>query len=114
MKIKKPHADVLISILLAPVLLSLVVFAGCNSANFNPPLETIAATSGTPQSTALNTPFAAPLVATVTMGSTPVAGAFVVFTAPASGASGTFANGTNTETDTTNSSGVASTTFTAN
>jgi hypothetical protein len=39
----------------------------------------------------------------------------VTFTAPATGASGTFANGTNTETDTTNASGVASsTTFTAN
>ncbi|MGA9472485.1 MAG: hypothetical protein WBV36_08475 [Terriglobales bacterium] len=113
--IKLAHANVLRSLLLALVLLSLVLFAGCNSANFNPPAESIAATSGTPQSTALNTAFAAPLVATVTMGSTPVAGAFVVFTAPAAGASGTFANGTNTETDTTNSSGVAtSTTLTAN
>ena len=44
-----------------------------------------------------------------------MSGATVTFTAPASGASGTFTGGTNTETDTTNASGVAtSTTFTAN
>jgi hypothetical protein len=90
--------------------------AGCNSSSFNPPTESIAATSGTPQSAALNTAFAAPMVATVTMGGSPVSGAFVVFTAPATGASGTFATtATNTETDTTNASGVAtSSAFTAN
>jgi len=39
----------------------------------------------------------------------------VKFIAPASGPGGTFANGTNTDTETTNASGVAtSTTFTAN
>ena len=50
------------------------------------------------------------------MGGSPVSGAFVVFTAPSTGASGTFAsNSTNTETDTTNASGVAtSSMFTAN
>jgi hypothetical protein len=96
--------------------LSLGLLTSCNSSNFNTPTEAIAATSGTPQNAALNTAFAAPLVATVTMGGSPVSGAFVVFTAPATGASGTFAsNSTNTETDTTNASGVAtSSTFTAN
>jgi hypothetical protein len=76
----------------------------------------ITATSGTPQSTAINTAFAAPLVATVLdKGSNPVSGVTVTFTAPASGASGTFANGTTTTMATTNASGVAtSTTFTAN
>jgi hypothetical protein len=57
------------------------------------------------------------LAVTVTNSSgTGVSGASVTFTAPATGASGTFAsNSTATETDTTNSSGVAtSSAFTAN
>ena len=76
----------------------------------------ISATAGTPQSASINTAFPAPLVATVVdSGKNPVSGAVVTFTAPATGASGTFANGTATETDTTNASGLAtSTTFTAN
>jgi hypothetical protein len=108
---RSTHAGVLGLIFLASVFLT-----NCNSSNFNTPAETIAATSGTPQSAALNTTFAAPLVATVTMGGSPVSGAFVVFTAPATGASGTFAStSTNTETDTTNASGIAtSSMFTAN
>jgi hypothetical protein len=74
----------------------------------------IAATSGTPQSATVGTAFAAPLVATVLdSGSNPVNGVVVTFTAPATGASGTFAGGVNTAT--TNASGVAtSATFTAN
>ncbi|HLB90922.1 MAG TPA: hypothetical protein VJK27_01195 [Terriglobales bacterium] len=92
-----------------------VFLTSCNSSNFNPPTESIAATSGSPQNAQLNQTFTSPLVATVTMGSTPVSGAFVTFTAPATGASGIFSNGTNTETDTTNSSGVVtSSPFTAN
>jgi len=77
---------------------------------------TITAASGTPQSAATNTAFASPLVALVLdSSSNPVAGVVVTFTAPATGASGTFANGTTTEMDTTNASGVAaSTTFIAN
>lgn len=76
----------------------------------------ITANSGSPQFTSISTAFAAPLVALVVdASSNPVSGAAVTFTAPASGASGTFANGTATETDTTNASGLAtSTTFTAN
>ncbi len=74
----------------------------------------ITATSGTPQSAAINTAFAAALVATVKdSGGNPVQGVTVTFTAPASGASGSFAGGMNTAT--TNSSGVAtSAVFTAN
>jgi hypothetical protein len=74
------------------------------------------ASSGTPQSAAVDTAFADPLVANVTdeFGN-PVSGASVTFTAPASGVTGTFANGTDTETDTTDANGDAtSTTFTAN
>ena len=74
----------------------------------------ITATSGTPQSAAISTAFAAPLVATVKdSGGNPVQGVTVTFTAPGSGASGSFAGGVNTAT--TNASGVAtSTVFTAN
>src|SRR6202167_2576310 len=101
--------------ILGLILVALVFLTNCNSSHFNTPAEAIAATSGSPQSAALNTAFAAPLVASVTMGGSPVSGAFVVFTAPATGASGIFAGGTSTETDTTNASGVAtSSTVTAN
>jgi N-terminal glycosyl-hydrolase-114-associated domain/Invasin, domain 3/Kelch motif len=66
----------------------------------------ITATSGTPQSTTVSTAFPSLLVVTVKdSGGNPVSGATVTFTAPTSGASGTFANGVNTAT--TNGSGVA-------
>jgi hypothetical protein len=80
----------------------------------------IAATSGTPQGAMISTAFANPLVATVYDSYTnPVPGAVVTFTAPATGASGTFANGIVAtpyiETDTTDADGNAtSSTFTAN
>ena len=65
---------------------ALVFLTSCNSSNFNTPAEAIAATGGTGQSAALNTAFATPLVATVTMGGSRVSGAFVIFTAPTTGA----------------------------
>jgi CSLREA domain-containing protein len=76
---------------------------------------TISATSGTPQSAAINTNFSAPLVATLRSAfGEPVAGGVVTFTAPASGPRGTFA-GSNTATVTADANGVAtSPTFTAN
>jgi hypothetical protein len=87
-----------------------------NAANLvnNWPGGGVAATSGTPQSAAINTSFPAPLVVTVTNASgNPVNGVTVTFTSPSSGASGSFAGGANTAT--TNASGVAtSATFTAN
>lgn len=88
-------------------------FSLTNTANA---AASITATSGTPQNGAINTAFALPLVATVLdSDSNPVSGATVTFTAPATGASGKFANATNTDTETTNASGVAtSITFTAN
>jgi len=91
------------------------VTAGANFAltNTTPAPEAIAATSGTPQSAMVSTAFAAPLVATVTKAGSGLSGVVVTFTAPASGASGTFAGGLNTAT--TNSNGVAtSAVFTAN
>src|SRR6266568_5467503 len=92
---------------------------GATSATFSltnlvgPPAKVVV-TSGSGQSTAINSAFSAPLVATVTdVGNNPVSGVVVTFTAPASGASGTFAGGVNTAT--TNASGVAtSAVFTAN
>ncbi|HKR64303.1 MAG TPA: DUF5689 domain-containing protein, partial [Thermoanaerobaculia bacterium] len=81
-----------------------------------PPAASITATAGTPQTTNVNTAFATQLQATVQdSGNAPIEGIGVVFTAPASGASGTFANGTTTTNATTNASGVATATvFTAN
>jgi len=77
---------------------------------------TIAATSGSSQSTPILSAFGSPLVATVlTTFGEPVAGVVVSFTAPASGASGTFSGNVMTTTATTNSIGVVtSPTFTAN
>ena len=102
------------AIVLALVSLALVFLMGCSSGSSSkPPVTTISATSGTPQSATVNTAFGAPLVATVTAGGSPVSGAVVTFTAPATGASGAFAGGANTAT--TNASGVAtSAVFTAN
>src|SRR5216684_2047439 len=78
------------------------------------PPASVTASGGTPQSAAINTGFTAPLVATVTdAGNNGVSGVVVTFTAPTSGASGSFAGGLNTAT--TNGSGVAaSAAFTAN
>lgn len=71
----------------------------------------IVATSGTPQSANCGTQYTNPLMATITPA---LSGVSVTFTAPASGASGTFAGGTNTETVVTNAAGVAtSSVFTA-
>jgi hypothetical protein len=74
----------------------------------------ISATTGTPQSATLDTAFAAPLVATVKdSGGNLVSGATVTFTAPSSGASGTFAGGVNTAITDVNGQ-ATSQAFTAN
>ncbi|MGC1374385.1 MAG: hypothetical protein WA824_19775, partial [Candidatus Sulfotelmatobacter sp.] len=73
--------------------------------------------AGSNQSAAIDTPFTTPLQVTVVdSGQNPVADAVVVFTAPATGASGIFANsGSYITTAMTNASGVAtSAAFTAN
>ncbi len=93
--------------------------AGLTTVNFSltnnaGPAASITATAGTPQSAVINTAFATLLQATVKdAGSNPVSGVVVTFTAPSSGASGTFAGGVTTAT--TNASGVATAAvFTAN
>ena len=69
----------------------------------------IVATSGTPQSAAIDTAFGEPLVATVQTGSgRPLKGVKVTFTIlPKSGASATFSGGSNTATATTDANGNA-------
>jgi hypothetical protein len=80
---------------------------------FNWP-NSIAATSGTPQSAAILTAFGAPFVVIVKdPEGKPISNLTVTFTAPSSGASGTFVGGVNTAI--TNASGIAtSTAFTTN
>jgi hypothetical protein len=75
----------------------------------------VLANNGSQQSAVVGTAFSAPLVAQVSRGGTAAKGVAVTFTAPSSGASGTFANGQLTETDTSDSNGLAtSSTLTAN
>jgi adhesin/invasin len=77
---------------------------------------TVAPAGGTPQSTTVLTTFAQPLVALVKdAGGNPLSGKSVTFTAPAGGASGTFAGNTTTATAVTDANGRAtSPVFTAN
>jgi hypothetical protein len=87
---------------------------GSSTASGSP--AAIAATAGTGQSATVGAAFTSPLQATVTdaLGN-PVAGATVTFTAPGSGASGTFAGGSASATVTTDAHGVATApAFTAN
>lgn len=102
---------------LAGILLIVAASTGCTSGSSSsstapstpsqPEVVTIVANSGTPQSAPSNKPFGSPLTATVTTNGIITSGESVTFTAPASGASGTFANGTATETDVTDTNGVA-------
>ena len=95
---------------------------GAGLAAFKPPAgvpgvpASVTATGGITQSATVNTAFGTPLQATVKDSfNNPVSGVTVTFRAPASAASGTFANGTDSITATTNATGVAtSSTFTAN
>src|ERR1700690_2034560 len=86
----------------------IAALAACGGGNSKTmPGETIAATNGSGQSTVVSTGFTNPLVATVSTGGVPNGGVAVTFTAPASGASGTFASGSTTATVTTDPNGVA-------
>ena len=78
--------------------------------------STIAATAGTPQTAAVATTFSQQLQARVKDSTnTPLAGVRVIFTAPTSGASGTFTGGFLRDTSITNASGIATAdAFTAN
>jgi len=118
----KAHA-----VILALISLQLGFLTGCGgggggggSSNSSPAAPTaqvvgIVITSGSPQSAPVGQKFTAPLTATVTTSGVGTSGEKVTFTAPASGASGIFANGSATETDITNNLGVAtSSAFSAN
>lgn len=75
----------------------------------------ITASSGTPQSVVISTAFAALKAAVKDTGGNAVSGATVTFTAPATGASGTFAGGAASAAVVTDASGIATApTFTAN
>ncbi len=76
------------------------------------PVLALVPTSGSTQSTTVNTPFGSSLVATLTdQYGVPVSGATVTFTAPGTGASAVFPSGS---TVTTDSSGLATEPITAN
>jgi beta-lactamase superfamily II metal-dependent hydrolase len=81
-----------------------------------PASASISATAGTPQSAVINTVFATQMQATVRdAGNAVISGAGVTFTAPASGASGTFPGGATNASVITDGSGVATAPpFTAN
>jgi hypothetical protein len=107
----------------ALICLPLGFLMGCGSSGSSKPASAggppqvveLTAVSGSAQSAASGKSFPSPLTATVTTAGVLTAGEKVTFTAPASGPSGTFANGAATETDVTDSEGVAkSSTFTAN
>ena len=76
--------------------------------------SSLGASGGTPQSAAEGTAFTTPLQATLTNGGNPVSGVTVMFTAPSSGASGTFTGGSTIASVMTGSNGIASAAFTAN
>jgi hypothetical protein len=93
--------------------LSAVNFSLTNTAGI--PSTMTSDTGPSPLATAVNSAFSTPPAVLVkSSGGTPVAGVSVTFTAPSSGASGTFSNSTTTITVATNSSGVAVAPFTAN
>lgn len=103
-------------VIFAFICLTLGLLTGCGGSNSSTPAPSatptpqvvgITATSGSTQSAASSKSFASPLTSTVTTSGVRTGGEKVTFTAPASGASATFANGTNTETDITNNVGVA-------
>jgi hypothetical protein len=72
------------------------------------PVQAITATSGAPQSHAIDASFGAALVATVTSNGTPASGVIVTFTSPATGPSVTFSDTSSlTATGTTDVNGVA-------
>jgi hypothetical protein len=96
----------------------LLALVGCSSVRpvvDTSPVIAVVAMSGTPQAHEVNGAFGSPLVAMVTNNGSPAAGVAVTFTAPTTGAGGTFANGKATATATTDASGLATTAlFTAN
>jgi hypothetical protein len=83
--------------------------------NATGPTLVINAANGSPQTVLANTAFPTALSAVVTQNGKGVSAQTVVFAAPSSGASGTFTGGSSTDSEVTDSTGVAtSTVFTAN
>jgi hypothetical protein len=104
--------------MLASTLLAVAFATGCNSTNATPvvtPVTTVNAMAPFSQDQILNTKFASPLTVQVTSVTTPgtagmpVQGVTVTFTAPSSGAGGSFGSvgGANFATATTDSTGTA-------
>ena len=108
------------SVALASCVAALVVLSSCASSNSSSSSSSrkvlaVNATNGSLQSVLIGTTFPTPLSAVVTQNGNPMSGVTVIFTAPSTGASGTFSNGTVTENDPTDSNGIAtSSTFTGN
>lgn len=105
------------SILLLSVLTMISTLIACGGSNkpAAPQVVSIAALSGSGQKMSVGGTFAAPLLAWVTTGVAPAADVTVTFTAPTSGAGGTFAGGATTATAATDNRGIAaSPVFTAN
>jgi len=110
---RKVHSS--ISAALVCVVVGYLTSCGNSSSKTVSAVATTMATSGTVQSVTVGMAFAAPLAVKVMSNGSPAGGVSVTFTAPSSGPSGTFTNGMVTETDTTDSNGVAtSSVFTAN
>jgi hypothetical protein len=108
-------------VVLALLFLALAFGTGCTSNTASAPpnaVVTVTANAAYQQNTVISTAYTMPFSVQVTSNGTAVgAGVVVTFTAPSSGAGGTFANGQTFITTTTNASGVATTsgsTFTAN
>jgi hypothetical protein len=104
------------SVLAALICLASVLLTSCSnsSSKMVPAAATTITTSEAAQSVTVGRAFA-PLAVMVMSSGSPTSGISVTFTAPSSGPSGMFANGTVMETDITNSNGVAtSSVFSAN
>ena len=99
-------------------LATLILLSSCGTSSSSSSSSSsggVSVSSGSGQAAVVGTAFGAHFVAKVTIGGSAASGIAVTFTAPSSGASGTFANGKATEIDSTDSNGLAtSTTFTAN
>jgi hypothetical protein len=105
-------------LLLTICLATIILLSSCGTSNNSSSSSSsggVSVSSGSGQAAEVGTAFGAHFVAKVTIGGSAASGIAVTFTAPSSGASGTFANGKATEIDTTDANGLAtSTTFTAN
>jgi len=103
---------------IALLFLALAFGTGCNSTTASAPpnqVTTVAANGAYQQNAVIDTQYTSPFTALVTTNGSPAGGVVVTFTAPASGAGGTFAGGNPFYSTTTNASGVAtSAPFTAN